>query len=61
VVSFAPRPLYSQGKSPWDPLDRRPGVPQSHSGCGGEERNSQPPPGIEPQNPDCPAHSPALY
>jgi hypothetical protein len=22
VVSFTPRPLYSQGKSPWCPLDR---------------------------------------
>jgi len=31
-------------------LDRRLGEPQSRSGCGGEERNSQPPPGIEPQN-----------
>jgi hypothetical protein len=23
VVSFTPRPLYTQGKSPWYPLDRR--------------------------------------
>jgi hypothetical protein len=23
VVSFTPRPLYPQGKSPWYPLDRR--------------------------------------
>jgi hypothetical protein len=23
VVSISPRPLYLQGKSPWDPLDRR--------------------------------------
>jgi hypothetical protein len=23
VVSFTPGPLYSQGKSPWYPLDRR--------------------------------------
>jgi hypothetical protein len=30
-----PQPLYPQGKSPWYPLDRRLGVPQSHSGCGG--------------------------
>jgi hypothetical protein len=30
------------------PLDRRLGGPQSRSGCGGEEKNSQPPPGIEP-------------
>jgi hypothetical protein len=42
-------------------LDRRLYVPQSHSGHGGEEKNSQPPPGIEPYNPDHPACSPALY
>jgi hypothetical protein len=23
VVSFTPRPLYPQGKSPWYPLDKR--------------------------------------
>jgi hypothetical protein len=28
VVSFTPRPLYPQGKSPWYPLDRRLGGPQ---------------------------------
>jgi hypothetical protein len=38
----------SQGKSPWYPLDRRLDGPQSRSGRGGEEKNSQPPPGIEP-------------
>jgi hypothetical protein len=48
VVSFTPRPLYPQGKSPWYPLDKRLGEPQSRSGRGGEEKNSQPPPGIEP-------------
>jgi len=37
VVSFTPRPLYPQGKSPWYPLDRRLGGPQSCSGHGGEE------------------------
>jgi hypothetical protein len=37
------------------------GGPQSRSGRGGEEKNSQPPPGIEPLNPDRPARSPALY
>jgi hypothetical protein len=42
-------------------LDKRLGGPQSHSGRGGEEKNSQPPPGIEPQNPDRPSRSPALY
>jgi hypothetical protein len=54
VVSFTPRPLYPQGKSPWYPLDRRLGGPQSRSGHGGEEKNSQPPSGIESLNPDCP-------
>jgi hypothetical protein len=34
-----PRPLYPQGKSPWYPLDKRLGGPQSRSGCGGEEEN----------------------
>jgi hypothetical protein len=48
VVSFTPRPLYPQGKSPWYPLDRRLGGTQSRSGRGGEEKNSQLPPGIEP-------------
>jgi hypothetical protein len=37
-----------QGKSPWYPLDRRLGGPQNRFGRGGEEKNSQPPPGIEP-------------
>jgi hypothetical protein len=48
VVSFTSRPLYPQGKYPWYPLDRKLGEPQSRSGRGGEEKNSQPPPGIEP-------------
>jgi hypothetical protein len=47
VVSFTLWPLYPQRRSPWYPLDRRLGGPQSCSGCGGEEKNSQPPPGIE--------------
>jgi hypothetical protein len=37
-----------QEKSPWYPLDRRLGGSQSRSGRGGEEKNSQPPSGIEP-------------
>jgi hypothetical protein len=37
-----------QGKSPWYQLDRMPGGPQSRSGRGDEEKNSQPLPGIEP-------------
>jgi len=32
--------LYTQGKSPWYPLDRRLGGPQTQSGSGGEEKNS---------------------
>jgi hypothetical protein len=48
VVSFTPRPLYPKGKSPWYPLDRRKGGPQSESGRGGEEKNSQPLSGLEP-------------
>jgi hypothetical protein len=48
VVSFTPRPLYPQGKSPLYPLDRGLGGPQSRSGRGGEEKNFQPPPEIEP-------------
>jgi hypothetical protein len=47
VVSFSPRPLYPQGKIPWCPWNRRVGGPQSRSGRGGEEKNSQPLPGFE--------------
>jgi hypothetical protein len=43
VVSFAPLPVYPQGKSPWYPLERRLAASQNHSGCVGEEKNSQPP------------------
>jgi hypothetical protein len=48
VVSFTPRSLYLQGNSPWYPLDRRLGGAQSRSGRGGEEKNSQLLPGLEP-------------
>jgi hypothetical protein len=41
------RPLYPQGKKPWYPLDSRLGGPQSRSGHGGEEKNSQILPGLE--------------
>jgi hypothetical protein len=34
-------------KGPWYPLDSRVGGHQSRSGRGGEEKNSQPQPGIE--------------
>jgi hypothetical protein len=40
--------FYLQGKSPCYALDRRLGDPQSRSGHGGEEKNSQPLPGLEP-------------
>jgi hypothetical protein len=43
VVSFTPRE-----KSPWYPLHRRLGGPQRRSGRGGEEKNFQPLPGLEP-------------
>jgi hypothetical protein len=36
------------GKSPWYPLDRKLGGPQSRSGLAGEEENSQFLPGFEP-------------
>jgi hypothetical protein len=39
VVSFTPRRF-----TPWYPLDRRLGGPQSRSGRGVKEKNSQPPP-----------------
>jgi hypothetical protein len=59
VVSFTPQPLPPppKGKSPWYLLDRRLGGPQSRTGRGCEEKNSHSSPGIEPQNPDRPAHS----
>jgi hypothetical protein len=50
MVSFTPRPLYHQGKSPWCPVDRKLCGPKSRSGRGGEEKNSQPSPGFEPPN-----------
>jgi hypothetical protein len=48
VVSFTHRPLYHQGKSPWYPLDKRLPGAQCRSGRNGEEKNSQPLPGLEP-------------
>jgi len=41
VVSFTPRPLYPHGKRSWYTLDRRLGGPESRSGHGVEEKNSQ--------------------
>jgi hypothetical protein len=48
VVSFTHWLLYPQRKSPWYPLDRRLGEPQSRSGRGGVEKSSQPLTGLEP-------------
>jgi len=48
VVSITPRPFHPQGKSTWYPLDRGLGGPQNLSGYGGEERNSQALPALEP-------------
>jgi hypothetical protein len=45
----APGRFTSRGKSPWHPLDRRRGGPQSRSGhSAGEKKNPQPLPGLEP-------------
>jgi len=43
-----PGPFTPGGNNPHYPLDRRLGGPQSRSGRGGEEKKSQPLPGIEP-------------
>jgi hypothetical protein len=58
VVSFTPRSLYTQGKNPLYSLDRRLGGPQSRSGHDGEQKNSQPLPGLQPWHH---ASSPPLY
>jgi hypothetical protein len=49
----------SPGKEPWYPLGRRLCGSQNRSGQGGEEKNSQPLPALEPS--DYPARSPTLY
>jgi hypothetical protein len=48
VVSFTPQPIYPQGKSFWNSLGRRLGGFQNWYGRGGEERNSDPLPGLQP-------------
>jgi hypothetical protein len=58
AVSLTLRPLYLRGKSPWYPLDKRLDEPQSRSGRGVEEKNSQPSSGIEPPNPAIPTELP---
>jgi hypothetical protein len=57
AVSFMSQVYYTQGKSPWYPLDRRLGGAQSQSGHDGEEKNSQ----LNPLNPNHLAHSQLLY
>jgi hypothetical protein len=52
VASLKPRPFYTRRKSPRHPLDRRLGGPHSRSGRGGEEKNSQRSPEIEPPKSD---------
>jgi hypothetical protein len=49
MVSFTPWPLYPQGKSLLYLLDMRLGGPQSRYGRGGEEKSTQPLPGLEPR------------
>jgi hypothetical protein len=56
MVSFTPPATLPPLKE--SPVDRRLGGRQSRSGHGGEEKNSQPPPGIEPSNPDRPVRNP---
>jgi len=50
VVCFTPRPSYPRRKIGRYPLDRKLGGPQSRSGRGGEGKNSQPLPDIEPHD-----------
>jgi hypothetical protein len=48
VVSFTPPSLCPPGKNLWYLLDRRLGGSQSRSEPGGEKKNFQPLPGLEP-------------
>jgi hypothetical protein len=52
VVSFTPRPIYPQEKSPWYPFDRRWVGLRAVLDAVVKRKNSQPPPGIEPYNPN---------
>jgi hypothetical protein len=56
-----PGSLYSEGKSSRYRLYRRLGGPQCRSGHDGEEKNSQPLTGVEPQSSYRPARSQSLY
>jgi predicted DCC family thiol-disulfide oxidoreductase YuxK len=59
MVNFMPWPLYLWGKTPWYPLNRRLGVPQSWRGCFGEEEKAPSPAGNG--NTDPPADMLVLY
>jgi hypothetical protein len=52
---------FTPGKELPVPIDRTLGGLQRQSGHGGEEKNSQPQPGIEPLSSDRPARSQSLY
>jgi hypothetical protein len=58
VVSFTPRPLYSQGKSSRYPLDRKLNGPQSWSGKVVKRQSTT---SFGTRTPGHPARSPALY
>jgi hypothetical protein len=60
VVGFMPQPLYPQGKSPWYPLDRRLGGPQSRSKRHGEVKTLAPT-GTWTPTLGCPARGQSLY
>jgi hypothetical protein len=49
-VYFMRQPLYPHGKNPQYPLARRMGGPQNQCGHGVEEKDFQPPQGIEPRS-----------
>jgi len=46
---------FTPEEKPQYPFDRRLERSQSQCGHGGEEKNSQPLPGMKPPNPNCPA------
>jgi hypothetical protein len=60
MVSFTPRSLYPRGKSPWYPLARRLGLPQSRSGRHGEVKILDPI-GIRTPTPRSSTRSQSLY
>jgi hypothetical protein len=58
VVSFTPRPHFSQGKRRWCPLKRWLDKSHSRSGRFEAETDILPLPGMQPQFLDCPARIP---